>query len=536
MNGVFGRLADWLDDRTGWRTLKATLLDRHIPRGVGWAYTLGSASLTAFLVQAVTGILLAMHYSPSPDHAYDSVKFVTESVPLGGFLRGLHKWGATAMVVLVILHALRVFVMGAYKKPREATWLVGVGLLLVTVGFGFTGYLLPWDQKAYWATAVGANIADQTPVVGPYLAKILRGGDGLGATTLSRFYAIHVLVLPALLLLAVGAHLFLVVWHGISPPPRRSQDPPDEPTEKAAGKSFFPYIVAKDAVAAVLVVAVVAALGWFVGAELEDLADPTDTTYNPRPEWYFLWMFLFLKLFPGSLEPVAAVVAPGLLLGALAFLPFLDRRAQRHPFHRPVVIGLGGLGLAGIVYLGVQGWRSPLVNPEVEKDPAALAGRRLYEDFRCSHCHSINGRGGTLAPALTTVGSERSETWLTQHFRDPKSLSPGSPMPKLGLMDEEIRLLVAYLKSLSGAGTYSPNAPRIFADNCSACHRLRGEGNAIGPDLTSVGNYRDAAWLKRYITDPTAVDPKSGMPPFSGVLGENDLLDVARYLAAQKGR
>lgn len=214
----------WLDERTGLKKIWETLFARKIPeaKGVGaWLYTLGSAALIVFIVQIITGALLAMNYVPSPDHAYDSVRYINDQVFLGRFLRGVHKWGASFMVVLVLLHMLRVFFMGSYKYPREVTWIVGVVILLLVMGFSFTGYLLPWDQKAYWATAVGTNIAGQTPVVGSHVSKILKGGEEMGAATLTRFYSFHVLVLPILTALLIGIHLFLVVWHGISEPPKK---------------------------------------------------------------------------------------------------------------------------------------------------------------------------------------------------------------------------------------------------------------------------------------------------------------------------
>jgi quinol-cytochrome oxidoreductase complex cytochrome b subunit len=217
-------VVDWFCERTGFDRVWDALFARHIPEAKGpvsWLYTLGSASMFVFLMQAVTGALLAMSYVPDPGHAYDSVRYINEQVLLGGFIHGLHKWGATFMVVIVVLHLLRVYFMGAYKYPRELTWIAGVGLFLLVMGFSFTGYLLPWDQKAYFATAVGTNIAGQTPVVGPYVSKVLKGGGDLGAATLTRFFAFHVLFLPALTALLIGVHLFLVVWHGISEPPER---------------------------------------------------------------------------------------------------------------------------------------------------------------------------------------------------------------------------------------------------------------------------------------------------------------------------
>lgn len=213
----------WLDERIQVQEIKRTLFDRKIPRGVGWLYTLGSMSLFLFILQAVGGILLAMNYSPSPEHAHASVRYIMDHVPAGSLIRDLHKWGGSAMVVVVTLHMVRTYFMGAYKYPRELTWMIGVLIWLVILGFGFTGYLLPWDQKAYWATAVGTNLAAQAPVIGPALGKVLRGGESLGAMTLTRFYAIHVLLLPAILLALVGIHLFLVVRQGISEPPEREK-------------------------------------------------------------------------------------------------------------------------------------------------------------------------------------------------------------------------------------------------------------------------------------------------------------------------
>lgn len=232
MNDSLKAVRDWVCERTGFDKVWTALFARHIPEAKGpvaWLYTLGSASMFVFTIQAVTGALLAMNYVPSPDHAYDSVNFISGSVMSGWLIRGLHHWGASTMVVLVVLHMLRVYFMGSYKYPREGTWMVGVVLLLLVIGLGFTGYLLPWDQKAYWATMVGTNIAAQTPVIGGMVAKVLKGGTDMGAATLTRFYALHVLILPALIVLTMGVHLFLVVWHGISEAPERaSKNPPKD--------------------------------------------------------------------------------------------------------------------------------------------------------------------------------------------------------------------------------------------------------------------------------------------------------------------
>jgi quinol-cytochrome oxidoreductase complex cytochrome b subunit len=214
------KLTNWLDERTSWRQVWEAIFLRKIPK-VNWFFTLGSATLFVAINQAITGILLTIYYVPTPDHAYDSVQYITTQVPLGWLIRGLHHWGASAMVVLVVLHMFRVLLMGAYKFPREVTWFTGVILLLVVIGFGFTGYLLPWDQKAFWATTVGTRIAGTPPIIGPYLLRIIRGGTEISAVTLVRFFGTHVWVLPSLLLVLVGIHLYLVVRNGISSVPKR---------------------------------------------------------------------------------------------------------------------------------------------------------------------------------------------------------------------------------------------------------------------------------------------------------------------------
>ena len=214
------KIGNWLDTRVGWRSVWETIFLRKLPK-TNWLYTLGSATLFVAINQAVTGILLTIYYVPTPDHAYDSVQYISTQIPAGWLIRGLHHWGASAMVILTVLHMIRVILYGSYKFPREVTWLNGVILLLVVVGFGFTGYLLPWDQKAYWATTVGTRIAGTAPIVGDSILRIMRGGEELSAVTLARFFGVHVWVLPATLLLLISVHMYLVIRNGISSPPRR---------------------------------------------------------------------------------------------------------------------------------------------------------------------------------------------------------------------------------------------------------------------------------------------------------------------------
>jgi quinol-cytochrome oxidoreductase complex cytochrome b subunit len=211
--------ADWVDERTSLTGAARWVMFRKVPRGTNWFYTLGSASMFAFLSQAVTGMFLAMYYDPSVTHAYESARFITNEVFLGEFVRGMHKWGSTVMVILVFLHMARTFFFGAYKYPRELNWLIGVVLVILTMVMSLTGYLLPFDQRSYWATIVAVNISGTGPVVGPYLGDFMRGGAEFGATTLSRFYAIHMLLVPGAIAAMLGAHLYLVAKLGTTAPP-----------------------------------------------------------------------------------------------------------------------------------------------------------------------------------------------------------------------------------------------------------------------------------------------------------------------------
>jgi quinol-cytochrome oxidoreductase complex cytochrome b subunit len=227
-------VVDWIDERTSLSGGLRWMLFRKVPKGINWAYSLGSATLFAFLSQAVTGVFLAMYYRPDVNGgAYESVRYITDDAFLGQFVRGMHKWGASVMIILIFLHLGRVFFFGAYKYPRELTWIIGVVLLILTMAEGFTGYLLPFDQRAYWATIVGVNINGTGPFIGPYLSDFLRAGPEFGATTLPRFYAIHMMLIPGLIAALIGFHLYLVTKLGISAPPwvRADASAPTEQVE-----------------------------------------------------------------------------------------------------------------------------------------------------------------------------------------------------------------------------------------------------------------------------------------------------------------
>jgi ubiquinol-cytochrome c reductase cytochrome b subunit len=475
-----GPVGHWIDERVDLKGLRRSLLDRPVPGNLTVWHTLGSATLAVFMVQVVTGVVLAMYYSPSPDHAHESIRYLERVVASGAVVRGIHHWGASAMVVLAVAHMIRVFTMGAYKYPREINWLLGVALLFLVLGFGFTGYLLPWDQKAYWATAVGTNIAGTTPIIGGALVTLLRGESQQGAATLARFYSLHVLLLPILFGLIVGLHLFLVVRQGVAP--RASELEENAPKftsdshypsyyrhrlheSKSGGRRFWPDIIAKDVIVGTLVIAILVFLGAFVGAPLEGPADPTDSSYVPHPEWYFLPFFQLLKLVPGSWESAIAVGMPMALVLTLLLLPFFDKRSTRSFTKRPgAAFALGGIAVSTAILLGASVHDEPknVIAPEVGRPltSAERAGRTQFERQQCGGCHKVAGLAAIPkkddapdAPELTEVGLKHSAAWMHSYIEDPVRFHPDSKMPAYGpptLSHQEIEELARYLASLRG--------------------------------------------------------------------------------------
>lgn len=372
------RVTRYVDERTGLGPVIRYVLDRRIPAGISWLHTFGSASLTLFALMVVTGMFLALNYAPSITDAHASTAYIQHQVPFGGFVLGLHYWGASAMVVLVVLHLLRVFFMGAYKFPRELNWMVGVMIFGLVLLFAFTGYLLPWDNTAFFATRVGVNIVASVPLFGDAMAALLRGGADVGAATLTHFYAIHVLFLPAIVTALIAGHLFLVIRNGIAPLPHRARGtgvlrptvlgdgpgamragksalPEASPEPARMGDSFYPRHVLMDAIVSLLVLLTVVALALLFAVPDSGTANPGNSAFTPRPAWYFLAPFQLLKYVPGPLEALATAVLPFVAGAALLLLPLIDRRRGRHPFERPAVTAIGVVSLLAIVALTIAG-------------------------------------------------------------------------------------------------------------------------------------------------------------------------------------
>lgn len=434
------RLYAWLDSRLNLKPVQKTLLDEPIPGGASWIYVFGSATLFLFLTQAITGMFLVVYYAPTPDHAYDSVRFIMEEVLFGSFVRGLHHWGASAMVIMIGLHMLQTFLYGAYKPPREVMWMVGVVLFLIVMAFAFTGYLLPWDQTAYWATQVGINMAGTVPVIGDDVARILRGGEMLGALTLSRFFAVHVLFLPAILVMGIALHLFILRRVGPA-------GPWTDDRSALKSEAFYPRQVYMDAVVMLGLFLVLAGLAAGIPIPLTDKANPSDTSFVPVPEWYFLFYYELLKYVHGPLEPVATWVLPAIFIAILLFWPFIDRNPVRNPIRRPAAIVSGGLFL--VIVFSLLGISLKNLYAVPRADPAIAHGKAVYAQFGCAGCHRLHGEGAAVAPDLSYVGDTRPDReWHLRHFRDPQSVAPGSFMPKFPLSEQQLNDLTTYMLSL----------------------------------------------------------------------------------------
>ncbi len=326
----------FVDERVGLKLLAAKMLNESVPGGSRWAYVFGSILLFIFIMQAVTGVLLMFYYVPTADHAYASTQYILHDIDYGWFLLSYHFWGSSAMVVCVFAHMSQVFLWGAYKKPRELIWVVGLALFGLVMAFGFTGYLLPWDQRAYWATTVGVEIVDKVPLLGDFMARFLKGGPIPGQMTLSRFFVIHVMVLPAALIGLAGLHLFLFRCAGPAGPFRGT------PTElKAKTDYFFPRQIWKDMVGMAVVFACISALAFWEPVVLLEEATPDPGDYHPEPEWYFLFIFqhLRLRMFSGEFgQFLASIALPGALGVMLLLLPFFDRSPERNIFKRPLAL------------------------------------------------------------------------------------------------------------------------------------------------------------------------------------------------------
>jgi ubiquinol-cytochrome c reductase cytochrome b subunit len=555
------RLFDWLDERTGCRKIAHSALFENVPGGARWRYVWGSTLMFGLAVQFITGIFLWMAYSPSSQTAWESVYYIQNEMTGGWLLRGLHHYTAHAMTILLVLHLMQVVIDGAYKAPREVNFWFGIVLLKLVLALSLTGYLLPWDQKGYWATKVATNIVAIVPVIGPALQKLIIGGSEYGHHTLTRFFALHAGVLPAAVIALVVGHIYLFRRHGL-----KAKEPKRRPDA-----AFWPDQVLKDAVACLAVLATVLFLilrhkifstGGPLGAELGAPADPSEPYSAARPDWYFLSLFQFLKYFPGESELWGAIIIPGLLVVLVFLMPFIGRWKLGHRFN----VGLLCCMIAGsalLTYLAVRedganetyriAVRSAARDAERVRVlasapagiPSAGAVTLLREDpftqgpklfaQKCASCHRFDGHDALghvpaepqSAPDLQGFGSRE---WLAGLF-DPEQIGAthyfGGTKFRDGRMARFVRKQftdatpekLEQLRKVIAALSAEAELPSQLADDardvvliaegrdlirdemrCTDCHQFHNvDEDAIGPNLTGYGS---RAWLIEFINNP----------------------------------
>ncbi|GAB64150.1 MAG: DUF4405 domain-containing protein [Candidatus Jettenia sp.] len=554
------KIREWIEDRTGLNKFLKVALDEPVHGGAKWSYVFGSALVFLFVLQAVTGIVMASFYSPSSTSAWGSVYYIQEKTSFGWFVRGLHHYGSSAMIIVAIVHMFQVFIFGAYKKPRELNWISGVILLLFLMGFGLTGYLLPWDQKGYWATQVATNIIGTIPVIGDYIKVLHQGGSDYGNFTLTRFYALHVFLLPISLLFFLGIHIALFRKHGVTPYWKMKEN-----VLKNRVDPFWPDQVFKDIVFAMGIYAVLVGwVFWSGGAELHAPADPA-SNFLARPEWYFLFLFQLLKYCQGNLLIVGTVIIPTLAIIFLFVLPFIDRNTSRYPSKRIPFFSAVFSGLAGIVVLTVisivhdnhdihiihqkedsehQSARAMKLaakgvppgggNLIFLNDPIYL-GEKIFKES-CIGCHMVKGQGGDTAPDFTDFGSRE---WVVGLLKDPKGakyFKESGTMPPVKLPDESIFDMTEFLLSQSGdllnknIDSIERGKGLVLKGNCAICHPI-GDKDAkrIAPNLT---DYLSETWLKEFIknpSDPKFYGTKNKMPGFDR-LTDKEMDALIQYL------
>src|SRR6202790_2293496 len=467
----------WLNRRTGLDHLLRTALDEPIPGGARFAYIFGSGLLFIFISQVITGVFLALYYVPSADHAHTTVAYITKAVTAGSFLRSLHAYGASAMVVVLFLHLTQTYVYGAYKGRRELLWLSGCVLFGLVLAMAFTGYLLPWDQKAYFATAVGTNAASEIPWIGESLKRMMRGGTEMGTLTISRFFVAHVFLIPACIFALVASHIFLFRKAGAAGP---VNEHPYDP--KLKPELFYPRQVLMDLSLTALLIIGLGLLCFFVPIQLGPPANPADAQYVPRPEWYYLPIFQWLKYWHGSASVIGILVIPTVLVAAIIALPFLDRGIERRPWKRPVAMGAYAFVLFVLVGLGLRSqyldrhdpgvalqlakqkteeqefMRKPF-EPELSSaslaaanvalaDPLAAKGKTIFEAQSCNACHGDGGVGTAAAPALVGIAAKLSPDQMAARLQHPTAKMTAGGMPPVDLPSDDLKALIAYMQSL----------------------------------------------------------------------------------------
>ena len=463
-------IALWIDDRTHLSKLFASTAGHHVPASSGsWFYVFGSGTLLCFVLQIVTGTCLAFVYVPSASEAYTSLEYLTYQQSLGWFLRAVHNWGSNFMVAIMALHMTQVFLFGAFKYPRELTWISGVVLLFCTLGMAFTGQVLRFDQDAYWGLGIGAAIMGRAPLIGSNLVHLLLAGPIIAGETLSRFFTLHVFIIPGLIIALISLHLRLVLAKGINEYPtpgtlvnKETYAAEYESLLKKEGVPFYPKAISKDLIfSAVVILGILGCAAYFGPKGPTGVPDPTQIDTVPRPDFFFLWMFSALALLPDYMETVLILTAPMVIIGVLFALPFIsgtgEKSARRRPASALIVIVIF-LSLGTLIYLGTYSPWSPVMNAwsanptPVEyvkgRSPLELQGALILQNKQCRNCHSLGGSGGQRGPALDGVGTRLTGDQLVRQV-----IQGGGNMPAYGknLKPAEVEALVAFMKTLRPA-------------------------------------------------------------------------------------
>jgi ubiquinol-cytochrome c reductase cytochrome b subunit len=460
---------EWLENRLGLIKPMMDAAAHPTPaNNASWMYVFGSAATVLLILQVVTGILLALVYSPSASEAWSSLNLLNHNVALGWYLRALHGWGSDFMIAIVILHMIQVFLFGAYKFPRELTWIVGVLLLLLTLGMAFTGQVMRFDQDAYWGLGIGASICSRVPFIGAPLVHLVLGGPIIGGATLSRFFTLHVFVIPGILLASVGVHVFMVLRHGVSdwPMPGRivSKATYEQEYHELVHKTGIPFVpdaAWKDAVFAAAILFSVMACAFFFGPfGPGGQPDPTIIQTAPKPDFAFLWIYAVLAFLPPSIETPVMLVVPVLGIAFLLLLPIFAAEGERHWARRPVavlMVSVIAVSLGVFTHLGtytpwspiMQAWTADAVPVKYlhDRTPLERQGAMVLQNKQCRNCHSLAGEGGQRGPALDAVAAHMTEDQIIRQV-----LQGGGNMPAYGnaLNPSETKALVAFLKTLRG--------------------------------------------------------------------------------------
>jgi len=537
---LIGWINRWVNERWPLSSLLRLSLDEEIPGGSSFFYTEGSAILIIFALQVVTGILQLFFYVPTIDHAYDSLSYLRTEVPFGWLIHGLHYWGANLMIVVLVVHMLRVFIWGAYKTPRELVWLAGVLLVMITMAFSFTGAPLPWDQSGYWAGEVGTSIAGTTPLIGDLAKRLLRGGENMGQLTLSRLFVMHTSVLPLALLALFGLHFIAFRTSG-------AVGPWDALKRRVPGP-FWPDQAYKDILMGTAIFVLLIFLSVFVPPGFAGKVDVLDTTYVPKPEWNYLFLYQALKYFHGPLEPVGSVGVPTIIVLLLVMLPFIDRGPERNPLRRPFVMLCGFIFCAALLALTLIGYYSPgraemsgsssgkpvVAGPQLSARSGQAGqkdnGMQIFQSAGCTACHNVEGTGGTIGPSLSggaLIGKGRA--WTVEQIRNPRSHNPNTIMPAFtSLSGAQVDILVSFLvgpgsvsasqqAGAAEAGSSSQlspqleNVPQMGVKQQSSPEAV--SGAMVGEAAREIGNSeRGAVLFKNYCSSCHGPKGTLGMP------------------------